>query len=659
MKEMKRFISIMLLTVLLLYSTSCREYLNIVPDNTVTLESYFERREMAWNALTKVYSYLPDDPTLYNSSWLLGDEFIGRIDLDNSSSLPAIRIMRGLQNSNTPLLGHWTGTGGGRPLYQGIRSANLFLENIDLAEDMMEDEKKDWAAQVKFLKAYFHFLLVRQYGPIVIADQSMPLDAMSEELYQRRSKVEDCFDYIIRLMDEAIPDLREDSNMDDLGQINKAVAAAIKARILLYRASPFYNGNSLYFVDFLDYDKQPFFSMEYDHEKWKTAIDAIDEAIVLCEANGIELYEYDDVAYAFDRDDYALNSEAMQTLYNLRMVVADPWNKELIWGQTYMYGRTDLLQNGCNIRLPEGVNSYGGGTEERTGSEQWMAASYAVMERYYTKNGLPLDYDRTFNKSTMYDIVTIPAASDPQYSQLRGILKASERTVRLYMNREPRFYANLGITGGYWRSHAVRIETMMTATFPGGFNERRFPTDFLCTGIGVQKLVHPESKSGHSLRVIRTPFPIIRMADLYLMRAEALNEYTNDQSARDEAYKEINKVRRRAGIPDVEVVWSNPILTRQSGRHLSQNGLREIILEERGNEFAFEGIRFWDMYRYRRAVGAFSAPIMGWQYDQTYLNDFFILEPRQTRRFIVRDYLWPISIDEINKNSNIIQNPGW
>jgi hypothetical protein len=70
-------------------------------------------------------------------------------------------------------------------------------------------------------------------------------------------------------------------------------------------------------------------------------------------------------------------------------------------------------------------------------------------------------------------------------------------------------------------------------------------------------------------------------------------------------------------------------------------------------------MRFWDMYRTRKAVAAFSAPIMGWNYQQAYIYDFFTLSPKQTRRFMVRDYLWPISISEINKNSNIIQNPGW
>jgi hypothetical protein len=252
---MKRLIKITLIALSLLHASSCTDYLDIVPDNTVTLEDYFERRAMAWNALCKVYSYLPQDYLSHYTSWSLGDEWMGQIEMETSEyAIVATRIMRGLQNANNPALGHWTGTAGGRPLYQGIRSANTFLEYIDMAEDMTEQEIKEWKAQVKFLKAYFHFLLLRQYGPVVIMDNIVPLDALSEDLFQKRSKVEDCFDYIIRLMNEAIPDIGETVDENELGLLTRSGAVAIKARVMLFRASPFFNGNAEYYGDFFDFD---------------------------------------------------------------------------------------------------------------------------------------------------------------------------------------------------------------------------------------------------------------------------------------------------------------------------------------------------------------------------------------------------------------------
>ncbi|MDR2003085.1 MAG: RagB/SusD family nutrient uptake outer membrane protein [Prevotella sp.] len=651
---MKKYIRIIFLAIFSLQVASCADYLDIVPDNTITLEDFFERKEMAWNALVKVYSYLPQDCYADQTSWTLGDEWMGRLDYDlMENRLMGMRIMRGLQNSSSPFLGHWTGSGGGKPLYQGIRSANTFLEYIDMVEDMTETEKKEWKAQVKFLKAYFHFLLLRQYGPIVIMDQSVPLDALSEDLFQKRSKVEDCFNYIINLMNEAIPDLQERTNLTELGLVDRLGAAAIRARVMLFRASPFYNGNSEYFGDFLDFDGKPFFNMQYDHERWKEAADAAEEAIALCRTNGTDrLYEYTGAVILADQDDYDANTEAMQALYNVRMSIVDPWNTELLWGLTHDYTASNTIACYTNMIIPQHENF------ER--AEQWLCASYAMLERYYTKNGLPIDEDRTFTKSMMYDILTTPLAGDGKYTPMRGLMQPNELTVRLYLDREPRFYASLGINGGYWRAYAERAGTLMLRGTTGGPSSKApDPEMYFSTGIGVQKFVHPESKAGSWAALVRYPYPIIRMADLYLMKAEALNEYLD--SPNDEIYDAVDKVRLRAGLRGVKETWSDSETVRIAylNKHRTKEGMKDIILRERSIELAFEGSRFWDMYRHKKAVAEFSAPIMGWKPLTTHVNEFFVLEAKQSRRFIVRDYLWPISLDETNKNANIIQNPGW
>jgi hypothetical protein len=126
-------------------------------------------------------------------------------------------------------------------------------------------------------------------------------------------------------------------------------------------------------------------------------------------------------------------------------------------------------------------------------------------------------------------------------------------------------------------------------------------------------------------------------------------------------YAEINKIRKRAGIPNVETVWADASLVRPESlnKHLTKNGMRDIILQERSIELAFEGSRFWDMHRHRRAITEFSSPIMGWWYSGFNAKTFFVLETQQSRRFLFRDCLWPIPLDETNTNANLIQNPGW
>ncbi len=654
---MKLFSKILIFFIAFSFMSSCSDYLDVVPDNTLTLEDLFKTEEEAWNALAKVYSFMPRIDLTHESMWTAGDEWIGRLDLnENTGNLRGIRLMRGLQSASSPILGTWSGTNAGKPLYRAIRQANVFLSLIDNVPDMTEQEKNNWKAQVKFLKGYYSFLLIQSYGPIVIADEMITPDASKEELFQKRSKVEESFDYVIGLMDEAIPDLSERATATLLGQVDQVAAKAIKARVMLFRASPFFNGNREYFGDFYDHDGEPFFPLDYDREKWKDAIDAIDEAIAAAETNGVQLYTFEKQPYIFDREDWDANQENMKKLYDLRMVITEPWNKELIWGfsNINVYGQGELAHS-SNMRLPLG---YGDGvTNTPEYSWQWMAATYRMAERYYTKNGVPIEEDLSFNLEKKWEITVTPNADSPEYETMKGFMQPGSETIRLYLDREPRFYANLAITGGYWRTHGVKIRTMMYAGRDGGFNSSQHSTDYYETGIGVKKFVHPESKSGAWQRTIKYPYPIIRLADLYLMKAEAYNEYYDTPVP--QVYEAINLVRQRAGVPDVETVWSDPSIVRTVNKHKTKEGMRDIILQERGIEFAFEGSRFWDMLRTKRAVVEFSTPVWGWTYTGATGAQFFNLEVKQIRKFTITDCLWPIDLNEMNTNSNLIQNPGW
>jgi hypothetical protein len=401
--------------------------------------------------------------------------------------------------------------------------------------------------------------------------------------------------------------------------------------------------------------------MTYSREKWKDAADAAEAAIQYGKANGYDMYRFEKIPYLEDREDFIANNAKMQTLYDLRMVVVEPWNKELIWGQTYALqweGSNGLLATESNIYPPESYRGITEGVMSPTMSEQRLGTSYAVLTRYYTKNGLPIDDDLTFDKTTMFDLVQTPSEGTPEYEPLRGIIQPEAETTPLYLDRELRFYANLGIVGGYWRAHTFRIRTQFYSGTQAGFNSS-LPNNYFSTGIGVQKLVHPESKNIYQPRIIRTPYPIMRVADLYLIKAEALNEYLDAPD--NDVYAALNTVRRRAGIPDVQVSWSDVLTVRPASlnKHLTKDGMRDIILQERGIELSFEGHRFWDMHRHKRAVAEFSTPVMGWNYQGTNGASFFTTTAIQARRFIERDYLWPIPLNELNINGNLIQNPGW
>jgi hypothetical protein len=679
-KDMKK-ISLLLIIAAMCF-TSCDKYLDIVPDQITKVEDLFTTKTDAKDALAKIYSYLPTLDNIDETPFLLGDEYvISNLDIYKTGKVLGQQIMQNLQSSNTPLLGIWEGTGGtgekgenGKHYYVGIRHCDLVLRHVDLVYDMTDTEKNEMKAQVKFMKAYLAFMLIKQYGPIVIPQYLETDETDPVKLFPPRVSIDSSFNYVIGLMREAIPDLRIKVSIVDYGQVDQTVAKSILARVLVYRASPFYNGNADLFSTFKNHDGTHFFPQEYKKEKWKDAIDALDDAIRTCEANGLSLYKYSQPTfYAFDSAFVRVNPVKAQQYYNRRFVVAEPWNTGLIWGlsnffnyrepQENVIGRNIILSNACNIMLPEVGGEYeGSGMTEKmiaTSSAQNLAASYQMLERYYTENGLPIDQDRTYPVDSKLRTTSVPGEDSDAYTKYIGLMQPEDSTViQLYMNREVRFYADLVITGGYSRSHRYLINTSMFLNKAGGRNTSKHPDNYLCTGIGIQKMVHPESASGHYFMQVRFPFPFIRLADLYLMMAEALNEYNDNPDP--EVWGYINAIRRLYGIPDVQDSWGtekNWSLT--PNKHTTKSGMRDIILQERAIEFAFEGIHYWDMVRYNKATTVFSQPITGWNISGKDKEEFYYLRTIQYRRFPRSSYLWPISVAEMNTNGNLVNNPGW
>ena len=143
--------------------------------------------------------------------------------------------------------------------YQGIRRANLFLEkSVDYKQIIYRDTTDPankatyeanvqdiaWLrAEVRVLRALYYFELIKRYGGVPIVDRTSYTD---EELTQKpRSTFDSCVNYIVRECDEAFPELKDTwvgfSSEKWRGRITKGVALALKARTLLYAASPLHN----------------------------------------------------------------------------------------------------------------------------------------------------------------------------------------------------------------------------------------------------------------------------------------------------------------------------------------------------------------------------------------------------------------------------------
>ena len=153
----------------------------------------------------------------------------------------------------------------------------------------------------------------------------------------------------------------------------------------------------------------------------------------------------------------------------------------------------------------------------------------------------------------------------------------------------------------------------------------------------------------------------MRLAELYLMKAEAWNEYL-EAPDKEHVYEPLNEVRRRAGIPDVEEAWRD--YAKNPDKVKTKEGMREIIHREWDVEFAFEGRRFWNLRRWLTAEGELNDNQYGWNIigkdARQFYNNFEGPVPVWTKRKFVapRDYLFPIGSEEI-LISGCVQNPGW
>src|SRR3546814_17102010 len=99
-------------------------------------------------------------------------------------------ILRPPRSTRTYTLFPYTTLFRSKDLYRGIRECNIFLENIESVPDMSSSEKARWTAEVKFLKAYYHFWLLRMYGPIPLIKNNLAI--RSEERRVGKECVSTC-----------------------------------------------------------------------------------------------------------------------------------------------------------------------------------------------------------------------------------------------------------------------------------------------------------------------------------------------------------------------------------------------------------------------------------------------------------------------------------
>ena len=290
---MKKKILIYLLLPLFLF-TSCGDWLDVVPKGDITtIDSDFETYAEAEKWLESCYVFLQFPYILAGNAAFWGsDEMVADDYLRNNYHPEGLNIIMGLQNVLTPYDDFWyTFDGTMRDdYYTAIVMCNHFITRIDNVYNLEDVDKRERKAEVKALKAFFYFELVRRYGPVIIVPEQLDPNQDVEQLKYPRSHVDTCFNYIVRLCDEAIPNLPDAKQKvsDRRAYFNKEAAMALKARALVYQASDLFNGNPDY-ASFVNKDGEPLFSDKKDPEKWKRAADAAIAVIDYAKESGLAL----------------------------------------------------------------------------------------------------------------------------------------------------------------------------------------------------------------------------------------------------------------------------------------------------------------------------------------------------------------------------------
>lgn len=573
--------------------------------------------------------------------------------------------------------------------YVGIRQASVFIHNAHANDELTQDEIDVLIGEAHFLRGYFYWLLIRKYGPVpIMPDEGADFSESYDNLSYPRNTFDECVDFICKDMIEAakrLPDRRDNLNS---ARPTKGAALAMRAKVLTYAASPLYNGNTE-MADFTDKTGRQLISQQYDERKWAVAA-----------AAGKDFLDYNDQAGVYKIHTVGIRKTAEDTSYPTTIIppkcepyssqnFPDGWadidpfesyrsvfngelsmaeNEEVIFTRGQNNRTNNLIPDDQEGSVEIGVkdlvkhqlpNSLGGWNIH--GVTQKQCDAYAMAD------GTPYDREKVMAKyGPGNEFTTINNKALHPYDHLpdNGIYMG-------YANREPRFYASVAYSGTIWPGASTtedRYHNQQIFYYRGEQDGRVNSNErWVNTGIGVMKYVHPyDINVGNDASIRDKADPALRYADLLLLYAEALNNLTTSYEiaswdgtqtytiSRDvnEMHRGVKPVRMRAGVPD----YTDEV-------YADRDQFFNAIVHERQIEFFAENQRYFDLRRWKIAEEHEAEQIYGCNtlMDRRNALQFYnpVRVPKLQTSFSRRQYFWPVSWDELRRNKNLTQAPGW
>jgi hypothetical protein len=495
--------------------------------------------------------------------------------------------------------------------YAHVRNVNDFIEKIPAATSINEELKNRFLAEARFVRAFYYFALVKRYGGIPLITKVQQYTGNNlEELKVARNKEQEVYDFIGNELDAIVDQLPETYSGNDRFRATRYAAYALKCRAMLYAASIVkYGSVQLGGVVGIAAPADGY---------WKKAYDAANAIIT---SGKFELYKE--------------NSDKVQNFQQLFLTAADlDKNKEGIFVKTY--------------QAPDKSHSF---------------------DYYNAPQSFKVDYGCVTNP-------TLELVEEFEYTDgSKGNLKIKDglgnpilysNPADLFENKDPRFKASILAPFSPWQSGIVEIRRgiidngtkytspNLTDTYGSGANSiprvgKDGPLtagDPTKTGFYIKKFMDPVNRVNSQMST--TPWMVFRYAEILLNYAEAAIELNKT----GDALSAINDIRERAGIKPLTSV------TRDQVRH------------ERKVELAFENHRWWDIGRWRIATDLLNNtqfhalyPWLMWENGKAPSNMKYTFEivaaPKNTRTFLAKLYYIKIPTSEIDKNSNLVQNPGY
>lgn len=515
--------------------------------------------------------------------------------------------------------------------WTGIRRAWIFINNVDRVPDMTDEEKKVRKGEARMIIALQMHEMLRHFGGVpILDDYATPENEMTAD-YSRKT-VRQCVDFIVNMCEQAAKELPWTVADADNGRMTAAGALALKARVLQLAARPLFNASTPYLqaqeptaANKASVKEDPGLMTwlgSYKQENWQAVADACEDFFKKNTENG-DAYRMV-MPQTNDAEGYR---QAFSTCY------ADRESPEIIihtgraiptYSNTYhrfYFGLTDQGQAG---------RGYGGG-----------CVTLNFVDMFTAADGTPSDYRKWLSDhghdGTVYN--------NP------------------FTGKDPRLYETVLIAGDRYRTRCAE-------TWIDGLEHGSSANPKCATGFIIRKFLWDYNDEFLNKA---TNSAYIRLPELYLMYAEALNELGRSQ----EALSWLNKTRTRVGLPEMTLPNAAKL---HSGQALpdypecslmGDKYLREEILDERAREFCFEEVRWFDIAFWKREdlmrkilygiqitrkSGSFEEGNLVLTYsDPSKMDQGRIWQDK----FSPKWFLSAFPSDEINKGYGLVQNPGW